>query len=231
MTKLILIRHGQSLWNAANKFTGWVDVPLSEQGRAEATIASCKLRNYRIDLCFTSMLFRAIETAVICLTEVDDICGGKIPIIKHEAGDPDWHDWDKYEGNRDQELPIFLSVALDERHYGNLQGLDKSETAQEFGEEQVHTWRRSYDVRPPGGESLEDTRNRTLPFFHDRILTHLKQGDNVLIAAHGNSLRSIIMELENISSEDIPHLELGTGVPIVYDLDESGKVKNKVILK
>jgi 2,3-bisphosphoglycerate-dependent phosphoglycerate mutase len=231
MAQLILIRHGQSLWNAANKFTGWVDVPLSEQGRAEATIASCKLRDYRVDVCFTSMLFRAIETAVICLTEVDDICGGKIPIIKHEAGDPDWHDWDKYEGNPEDELPIFLSPALDERYYGELQGLNKSETAEKFGKEQVHTWRRSYDVRPPGGESLEDTRNRTLPFFRHRILTHLKQGKNVLIAAHGNSLRSIIMELENISPEDIPNLELGTGVPLVYDLDESGQVTNKVILK
>jgi 2,3-bisphosphoglycerate-dependent phosphoglycerate mutase len=231
MAQLILIRHGQSLWNAANKFTGWVDVPLSEQGRAEATIASCKLRDYRVDVCFTSMLFRAIETAVICLTEVDDVCGGKIPIIKHEADDPDWHDWDKYEGNPEDELPIFLSAALDERYYGDLQGLNKAETAEKFGTEQVHTWRRSYDVRPPGGESLEDTRNRTLPFFRDRILTHLKQGDNVLIAAHGNSLRSIIMELEHISEEDIPNLELGTGVPIVYDLDESGKVTNKVILK
>ena len=231
MAQLILIRHGQSLWNAANKFTGWVDVPLSEQGRAEATIASCKLRNYRVNVCFTSMLFRAIETAVICLTEVDDICGGKIPIIKHEANDPDWRDWDKYEGNPEDELPIFLSSALDERYYGDLQGLNKAETAQKFGEEQVHTWRRSYDVRPPGGESLEDTRNRTLPFFRDRILTHIKQGDNVLIAAHGNSLRSIIMELENISEADIPNLELGTGVPLVYEIDDEGKVTDKKILK
>ena len=231
MAQLILIRHGQSLWNAANKFTGWVDVPLSEQGRAEATIASCKLRHYRVNVCFTSMLFRAIETAVICLTEVDDVCGGKIPIIKHGGNDPDWHDWDKYEGNPEDELPIFLSAALDERYYGELQGLNKSETAEKFGKEQVHTWRRSYDVRPPGGESLQDTRNRTLPFFRDRILTHLNKGDNVLIAAHGNSLRSIIMELEHISEEDIPNLELGTGVPIVYDVDESGKVTHKVILK
>ena len=231
MAKLILIRHGQSLWNAANKFTGWVDVPLSEQGRAEATIASCKLRDYRVDVCFTSLLFRAIETAVICLTEVDDICGGKIPIIKHQAGDPDWHGWDKYEGNPDEELPIFLSSALDERHYGDLQGLNKAETAEKFGTEQVHTWRRSYNVRPPGGESLEDTRNRTVPFFRERILAHLKQGDNVLVAAHGNSLRSIIMELENISEADIPNLELGTGVPIVYEIDAEGKVTDKKVLK
>jgi len=231
MTQLILIRHGQSLWNAANKFTGWVDVPLSEQGRAEATIASCKLRDYRVNVCFTSMLFRAIETAVICLTEVEDICGGKIPIIKHETDDPDWHGWDKYDGNSEEELPIFLSAALDERYYGKLQGLNKAETAEKFGSEQVHTWRRSYNVRPPGGESLEDTRKRTLPFFRDRIMTRLKQGDNVLIAAHGNSLRAIIMELENISEADIPNLELATGVPLVYKIDAEGKVTDKKILK
>ncbi len=231
MSKLILIRHGQSLWNAANKFTGWVDVPLSEQGRAEATIASCKLRDYRVDVCFTSMLFRAIETAVICLTEVDDVCGGKIPIIKHNADDEDWHGWDQYDGNPQDELPIFLSAALDERYYGDLQGLNKAQTAEKFGTEQVHTWRRSYDVRPPGGESLEDTRHRTLPFFRERILKHILEGDNVLIAAHGNSLRSIIMELENISEEDIPNLELGTGVPLVYEMDESGKVMDKKVLK
>jgi 2,3-bisphosphoglycerate-dependent phosphoglycerate mutase len=229
MAKLILIRHGQSLWNAANKFTGWVDVPLSERGRAEATIASCKLRDYRVNVCFTSMLFRAIETAVICLTEVDDICGGKIPILKHEAGDLDWHGWDKFDGNPDEELPIFSTAALDERYYGQLQGLDKAQTAEKFGKDQVQLWRRSYDVRPPGGESLEDTRNRTLPFFRDRILSHLKHGDDVLVSAHGNSLRSIIMELESISEEDIPKLELGTAIPLVYDIDSSGQVTDKVI--
>ncbi len=231
MAKLILVRHGQSLWNAVNKFTGWVDVPISEQGRAEATIASCKLRNYRVDICFTSLLFRAIETAIVILTEVDDICGGKIPIIKHDEDDENWHGWDNYNGNKDEELPVILSAALDERYYGNLQGLNKAETAEKFGDEQVKIWRRSYDVRPPGGESLEDTRNRTLPFFKNRILAHLKEGDNVLVAAHGNSLRSIIMELENISEAEIPNLELGTGVPIIYDLDSLGKVTHKTILK
>ncbi len=231
MSQLILTRHGQSLWNAQNKFTGWVDVPISEQGRAEATIASCKLREYRVDICFTSMLFRAIETAIIILTEVDDICGGKTPIIKHDEDDEDWRGWDQYYGSRDQELPVILSAALDERFYGNLQGLDKAETAEKFGAEQVHLWRRSYDIQPPGGESLEDTKNRTLPFFKNRIMTHLMEGDNVLIAAHGNSLRAIVMELENISEEDIPSLELETGIPLVYRMDSSGKVTDKKILK
>jgi 2,3-bisphosphoglycerate-dependent phosphoglycerate mutase len=153
MTTLILIRHGQSLWNALNKFTGWVDVPLSERGRAEATIASCRLRGYRVNLCFTSKLIRAIETAMICLTEQDDICDGKIPIIKHEQADQDWHGWDDYAGNPAEELPIFTNAALDERYYGELQGLNKAETAEKYGKEQVQEWRRSYSVRPPGGES------------------------------------------------------------------------------
>jgi 2,3-bisphosphoglycerate-dependent phosphoglycerate mutase len=230
MAKLILARHGQSLWNAENKFTGWVDVPLSEQGRAEATIASCKLRDYRVRVCFTSLLFRAIETAVIILTEVDEICDGRVPIIKHEANDTDWHGWDKYNGDPEQELPIYTSAALDERYYGDLQGLNKAETAAKFGKEQVQIWRRSYDVAPPGGESLADTVERTVPFFRDRILKHLMAGDDVLIAAHGNSLRSIIKYLEDLSAEEIVKVELGTAVPIVYDIDANGQVTDKVIL-
>jgi 2,3-bisphosphoglycerate-dependent phosphoglycerate mutase len=230
MVQLILVRHGQSLWNALNKFTGWVDVPLSERGRAEATIASCRLSGYRVKLCFTSKLIRAIETAMICLTEQDDICGGKIPVIKHENADQDWHGWNNYDGNPDEELPIFTNAALDERFYGELQGLNKADTAQKYGVEQVNAWRRSYSIRPPGGESLEDTQKRVVDYFKSRILPHLLQGDNVLIAAHGNSLRSIIMRLENLSPAEISALELATGVPIVYDLDASGEVIDKRIL-
>jgi len=230
MAKLILTRHGQSLWNAENKFTGWVDVPLSEMGRAEATIASCKLRDYRVRVCFTSMLFRAIETAIIILTEVDDICDGRIPIIKHDINDEDWHGWDKYNGDSTQELPVYTVPALDERYYGELQGLNKAETAEKFGKEQVQIWRRSYDVAPPGGESLADTVKRTVPFFRDRILKHLLEGDNVLVAAHGNSLRSIIKQLENLSEEEIVKVELGTAIPIVYEVNAQGEVTDKVIL-
>lgn len=230
MAKLILTRHGQSLWNAENKFTGWVDVPLSELGRAEATIAACKLKDYQVRVCFTSMLFRAIETAIIILTEVDNICDGRIPIIKHDIEDEDWHGWDKYNGDPEQELPVYTVAALDERYYGELQGLNKAETAAKFGKEQVQLWRRSYNVAPPGGESLEDTVKRTVPFFCDRILKHLMTGDNVLIAAHGNSLRSIIKYLENLSEAEIVKVELGTGVPIVYDIDANGQVTDKVIL-
>jgi len=230
MAKLILTRHGQSLWNAENKFTGWVDVPLSEMGRAEATIASCKLRDYRVRICFTSMLFRAIETAIIILTEVDDICDGRIPIIKHDIDDEDWHGWDKYNGDPEQELPVYTVPALDERYYGELQGLNKAETTEKFGKEQVQLWRRSYDVAPPGGESLADTVKRTVPFFRDRIVKHLIEGDNVLIAAHGNSLRSIIKQLENLSEEEIVKVELGTAIPIVYEVNAQGDVTDKVIL-
>ena len=230
MAQLILIRHGQSLWNALNKFTGWVDVPLSERGRAEATIASCRLSNYRVNVCFTSKLIRAIETAMICLTERDDICGGKIPIIKHEKIDQVWHGWNNYDGNPDEELPIFTNEALNERFYGDLQGLNKSDTAEKYGSEQVYEWRRSYSVRPPGGESLEDTQKRVNAYFRSRILPHLLQGDNVLITAHGNSLRSIMMMLDRLSPSEVTALELATGIPIAYELDISGEVISKKIL-
>ncbi|MBD2176790.1 2,3-bisphosphoglycerate-dependent phosphoglycerate mutase [Pseudanabaena sp. FACHB-1998] len=230
MAQLILVRHGQSLWNALNKFTGWVDVPLSERGRAEATIASCRLSGYRVNVCFTSKLIRAIETATICLTEHNDICGGKIPIIKHEEYDQDWNGWDNYDGNTAEELPIFTNAALDERFYGKLQGLNKNETALKYGIEKVHEWRRAFSIRPPGGESLEDTQKRVIAYYKIRILPHLLQGENVLIAAHGNSLRSIMMILDRLSPEEVTVLELATGVPIVYDIDISGKAISKRIL-
>ncbi|KAM3091684.1 2,3-bisphosphoglycerate-dependent phosphoglycerate mutase [Phormidesmis sp. 146-35] len=230
MAKLILIRHGQSIWNAANKFTGWVDVPLSKLGRLEAAKAAYRLRNYQIDVCYTSLLIRAIETAVICLTEYPEVCAGHSPIIQHAANDPDWHGWDQYEGNSDEELPIFLSPALDERYYGQLQGLNKAQTAEQYGADRVQQWRRSFSTRPPQGESLQDTLNRTIPYFQSRILPHLQAGENVLVAAHGNSLRSIIMILDNLNSQTIANLELMTGVPIVYDLDEAAKVTDKIVL-
>lgn len=230
MAKLILVRHGQSTWNAANRFTGWVDVPLNQVGRLEAIEAAKKLSPYKIDVAFTSLLVRAIETTAICLTECEGVCGGKNPVFKHEADDPNWHGWDKYDGDKSQEVPIFLSASLDERFYGDLQGLNKAETAEKYGKETVHMWRRSFDVRPPGGESLEDTAKRTLPYFRSRILAHLKDGENVLVAAHGNSLRSIIMELDRLSEEEVPNLELKTGIPTIYDLNLEGKVVGKEVL-
>jgi 2,3-bisphosphoglycerate-dependent phosphoglycerate mutase len=229
MAELILVRHGQSTWNASNRFSGWVNVPLSHVGRQEARQAAQKISPYVIDVCFTSLLVRAIETTAICLTECEGACGGKSPIFKHDADDPNWHGWDRYEGDKSQEIPIFLSQALDERYYGDLQGLNKAQTAEKFGKEMVHQWRRSFSIRPPGGESLQDTAKRTIPFFCDRILPHLQDRDNVLVAAHGNSLRSIIIHLENLG-EEVAQLELATGVPIVYDIDEDGTVSNKLVL-
>jgi 2,3-bisphosphoglycerate-dependent phosphoglycerate mutase len=230
MAQLILIRHGQSTWNAANRFTGWVDVPLDRVGRREAIAAASKLGEYVVDVAFTSLLVRAIETTAICLTESEGLCGGKSPVFKHDADDPQWHGWDRYEGHRDEEIPIFLAQALDERYYGDLQGYNKAKMAEKVGEEQVHRWRRSFATLPPGGESLEDTARRTLPFFRDRILTHLREGDNVLVSAHGNSLRSIVMELDGLDTEEVPGLELKTGVPLVYEIDNTGNVTGKTVL-
>lgn len=147
-------------------------MPLGAQGRAEATIASCKLKDYRVRVCFTSLLFRAIETAIIILTEVDDICDDRIPIIKHKAEDEDWHGWDQYKGDPEQDLPIHPTAMLDERYYGELQGLNKAETAAKFDKEQVQLWRRSYSARPPAGESLKDTQRRVVAYFGSRISSH-----------------------------------------------------------
>lgn len=232
MAKLILLRHGQSLWNAENKFTSWVDVPLSERGRAEATIVSCQLREagYQIDVCFTSMLIRAIETAIVCLTECDEVRGGKFPVIQHAAEDPNWRGWNQYEGDLSQELPIFSSVALDERYYGKLQGKNKAEMAEQYGAEQLRLWRRSFSERPPGGESLEDTSHRTIPFLCDCILPPVQRGKTVLVVAHSNSLRSIVMKLDNLTPEEVPNVELKTGIPLVYEIDATGQVIHKMML-
>ncbi len=231
MAQLILIRHGQSTWNSANKFTGWVDVPLNHQGLAEAALAAQKLKHYSIDLCFTSLLIRSIQTGLVCLVESDGVINqGKSPVLHHDADDPNWHGWDHHAGDPAEEIPVFPSQALDERFYGDLQGLNKAETAAQYGDEQVRLWRRSFAVKPPGGESLADTVARAVPFFKSRILSHLQDGETVLVAAHGNSLRAIIMHLENLSEAEIPLLELATGVPIIYELNAAGQMLSKQIL-
>ena len=190
--QLVLIRHGQSQWNLENRFTGWVDVPLTPQGEAEATKAgkALRMRGFRPDMAFTSLLQRAQKTLSLVLQELDL-----------------------------NTLPITLNEALNERHYGDLQGKNKAETAAQFGEEQVHIWRRSFDIAPPNGESLKDTAARTLPYFRSKIVPELQSGRNVLIAAHGNSLRSIVMEIEHMTPEQILKTEIGTGVAWVYDFD------------
>ena len=193
MVTLVLIRHGQSLWNAENRFTGWTDIDLSKKGEKEAKEAGEKLENVAFDVVHTSALMRAQRTAEI--------------IIKHNK--------------ISQDIPTYKDERLNERHYGSLQGLNKTETAEKYGAEQVHIWRRSFDISPPDGESLKMTAERTLPYFKEDVLEHLNEGKNVLISAHGNSLRSIVMYIENISKEDIVKLEIQTGVPRTYEYENN----------
>ncbi len=204
MATLVLVRHGQSQWNLENRFTGWVDVPLTEQGRAEAHKAGqlLKTAGLRFDLAYTSVLERANQT----LAEILTVLG-------------------------QTEIPITRDQALNERHYGELQGLNKDETKKKFGEEQVKLWRRSYDVAPPGGESLKDTAARTLPYFDSKIMPDLKSGKNVIVAAHGNSLRSIVMQLDKLTKDQVVALELATGVPLRYEINADGTVKSKEVLQ
>ena len=202
MPTLVLVRHGQSLWNLENRFTGWVDVPLTAKGEEEARQAGARLTGRRFDVAYTSALSRAQET---------------LRIIMEVA--------------RFHDLPIIRDQALNERHYGDLQGLNKAETAERYGKEQVHTWRRSYATPPPNGEALKNTAERTLPFFERAILGDIKQGKDVLVVAPGNSTRSIVMQLDELDEEGVLSLELGTGVPLVYELAEDGTVQSKTILE
>ncbi len=195
MARLILLRHGESQWNLENRFTGWVDVPLSPRGIQEATHAGEKLRSFKFDRAFTSVLARANETLRLVLETIG------------QTG-----------------IPIEKDKALNERMYGDLQGLNKDETVKKYGEAQVKIWRRSYDVRPPGGESLKDTAERVLPYYEQTIKPYVLKGNTILIAAHGNSLRALIMELEQLSREQVLELNVPTGAPLLYELDKTGKV-------
>ena len=196
---LILIRHGQSEWNALNQFTGWKDPDLTAKGIEEARNAGMIINNLNInfDLVFTSALKRAQNTAEIILKEIN------------------------------QPLSTIKNQALNERNYGDLAGLNKDDARKRWGDEQVHIWRRSYEIPPPGGESLKDTGERVLPYFMKEIHPHVCKGKNVLIAAHGNSLRSLIKFLDNISDEDIVKLEIPTGAPIHYVINGDGLVVSK----
>ncbi len=226
MATLILVRHGQSQWNLENRFTGWVDVPLSKKGIEEAISAGKKLRDIRFDTIYVSHMLRAIQTLHYILVESND---PRTPIIYHHE-DKRIHDWEHHEGDTSNEIPVFMSTNLAERYYGNLQGLNKQKTREEYGDEQVHLWRRSYDVNPPGGESLKDTCERTIPYYKKYILKDLQNGKTVLVSAHGNSLRSITKFVENISDEEIPKVEIPTGVPIVYTFDDQMKLVDKKFL-
>jgi 2,3-bisphosphoglycerate-dependent phosphoglycerate mutase len=197
---LVLVRHGQSEWNLKNLFTGWRDPGLTEKGVDEAHAAGKALKSagLQFDVAYTSALSRAQETLRIMLDELG------------QAG-----------------LATIRDAALNERDYGELTGLNKDDARARWGEEQVHVWRRSFDVPPPGGESLKDTAARTLPYFHKEIMPRVKAGERVLVAAHGNSLRSIIMDLEGLSGEEIVARELATGAPIIYRLDADGRIAEK----
>jgi 2,3-bisphosphoglycerate-dependent phosphoglycerate mutase len=212
MAKLTLIRHGQSLWNAQNRFTGWVDVPLSRQGIDEALAAGELLSNEKFDIAFTSTLMRAQETLMLLLSANKASCS---PVIMHSDIGSDWF-MHMEQQVIDGMLPIYYDMRLNERYYGDLQGKDKDETREKYGDSQVKIWRRSFNVCPPNGESLALTCERTLPCFKERILPILESGKNVIISAHGNSLRSIIMDLEDISEDDIVGLEIATGKPLQY---------------
>lgn len=199
---MIIVRHGQSEWNLENRFTGWVDVDLSPKGIAEAREAGKKLSNFRFDAAFSSVLQRANKTLDAIL-----------------------------EQNGQSNLHVERNEALNERMYGDLQGMNKDEARKEFGEEQVHQWRRSYDIAPPGGESLKTTGDRTLPYFDSQIAPLLKAGKSIIIAAHGNSLRALVKHLEKLTPEEILAVEIPTGTPIVYELNEDLSVRKKTILE
>lgn len=215
--KLILMRHGQSIWNERNLFTGWVDIPLSEKGIAEALKGGEEIRDLPIDVVFTSTLVRAHMTLVLALLNHSS---GKIPTFKHPGGGK-LETWGQVYGEEAKEniLPVFMAWELNERMYGKLQGLNKAETAEKYGAEQVHIWRRSFDVAPPDGESLAMTAERTIPYFQKTIIPHLERGENVFVSAHGNSLRSIIMHIEQLTKEQVINLELPTGEPVIYTFE------------
>ena len=221
MKRLVLLRHGESVWNKENRFTGWTDVGLTEQGIRQAldSARAMKKEGYGFDVAFTSVLKRAIKTLWIVLEEMDLM-------------------W----------VPVHRSWRLNERHYGDLQGLDKAETASRYGKDQVHIWRRSYDIRPPAlapndqrsarvdpryaglrpeevplTESLKDTIGRFLPYWHDTIAPAVRKGDHVLIVAHGNSLRGLVKTLDGVSDDQIAELNIPTGVPLVYELEDNLK--------
>ena len=200
---LVLVRHGESEWNLKNLFTGWKDVDLTEKGIAEARAAGRKLKaqGLSFDVAFTSVLVRAERSLDLMLEEM---------------------------GQR--KIPILRDKALNERDYGDLSGLNKDDARARWGAEQVHIWRRSYDVAPPGGESLKDTAARVLPYYIQEILPAVLQGKRILISAHGNSLRALVMVLERLSTSDILKREIGTGVPLVYRLNADSTVAEKLDL-
>ncbi len=219
MSDLVLLRHGQSAWNLSNLFTGWVDVPLTEQGVQEATDAGLLLKDFRFDVIYTSTQIRALQTALLAMLKNTS---GKVPIVRpyppateEEKQHTEWYTI-YGEAAKHNSIEVIRDWHLNERYYGELQGMNKKETADKYGEDQVHIWRRSYDVPPPNGEALKNTAERTIPFFKDTIVPLLHEGKNVFISAHGNSLRSIVMYLKDFSPEEILKYEIKTGQPLHF---------------
>ena len=217
------MRHGQSMWNSAGLFTGWVDVPLTNVGINEAIDGGKEIAEYDIDEVHVSTLIRAQMTAMLALAQNKH---GKTPVFQYPEADSNkvsdnearMIEWAQIKGDESRAaiLPVHVSWQLNERMYGDLQGLNKDATREKFGKDQVHIWRRSFDVPPPNGESLELTAKRTIPYLEDNIIPQLSAGKTLFVAAHGNSLRSIIMSIESLSKEQVLSLEVPTGVPIIY---------------
>lgn len=223
MSQLILLRHGQSEWNKRNLFTGWVDVPLSPEGIEEALAAGTSISEMPIDIIYTSTLVRAQMTAFLAMSKHHS---KKVPVVLH-TGEGQLDEWSTIysEETKNEIIPVICTPELNERAYGELQGLNKAETAKKFGTEQVKIWRRSFDTPPPNGESLAMTAARSIPYFENEIVPLLEEGKNVFVCAHGNSLRSIIMHLDGLSKDEVLHLELATGFPVIYDFANGSFVK------
>ena len=204
MASLVLVRHGQSQWNEKNLFTGWKDPDLTEKGEREAIEAGLALKEsgYKFDIMFTSVLLRAKRTGKLILEQMGQ-----------------------------EDLKTFENEALNERNYGDLAGLNKDDARKKWGEDQVHKWRRSFDIAPPGGESLKMTAERVLPYFEEKILPLLKENLEIIVAAHGNSLRALVMQLDKLNSDEVVKLEIPTGMPICYSINGRGQVENKVLMK
>lgn len=217
MAKLILLRHGASIWNEKNIFTGWVDIPLSEKGIEESFQAGKKIAHIPIDVIFVSSLIRAQTTAMLAMSVHD---GEQVPCVLH-PGQGNLEKWAEIYSEEAKKscIPVHVAWQLNERMYGRLQGMNKDEMRKKYGADQVQIWRRSFDVAPPEGESLEMTAARSIPYFQEMVMPLLKKGKNVLISAHGNSLRSIVMFLDKLSKDEVVKLEMATGAPLIYTFE------------
>jgi 2,3-bisphosphoglycerate-dependent phosphoglycerate mutase len=225
MPNLFLARHLKSQWNEENRFTGWMDVPLDENEIPRAKELANQLPEFEINKIYCSPLFRNQDT----VARIFEYGNRKYPIFLHLDGGK-MQNWGHYIDISKDDVPVFVSEKLNERYYGKLQGIDKNEAIKKYGEEQVHLWRRSFDIKPPGGESLKDVFRRTVPFYKKYIEKDLKNGNNVLIVASHNSLRSIVKYIEKISDKDIVSLEIPYGGLIKYELDNSLKINSKRVL-